>query len=152
MMTREELTARLAECEGHTPGEWTVPHFADSRTECDCDRVFGGPDCYSVAGVGHRTVNDKYDKYTFPPDAEAIANARLVALAPALASALRDAWEEIDRMKLSWDSAEAQIDDVDDELRDVVKENAALRKKLHEAGINPSLDEALNSGDGREKG
>lgn len=69
----------------------------------------------------------------------------------ALACALREAWAEIDRMKLSWDSAEAQIDDVDDELRDVVKENAALRKKLHEAGINPSLDEALNSRDGRNK-
>lgn len=56
--------------------------------------------------------------------------------------------EEIARMKLSWDSAESQIDDVDAELRDVVKENAALCKKLHEAGINPSLDAALNEGDG----
>lgn len=79
----------------------------------------------------------------------ALAMAKVTA--PALACALREAWAEIDRMKLSWDSAEAQIDDVDDELRDVVKENAALRKKLHEAGINPSLDEALNSGDGSYK-
>ena len=106
-------------------------------------------------------MTDELDKALFDADwinKQDIGELTIQRMARVLAAAVRSLREtvktqdeEIARLKLSWDSAEAQIDDVDDELRDVVKENAALRKKLHEAGINPSLDEALNSGDRRDK-
>ena len=123
-MTREELTARLAECEGFTPGEWK--HL--------------GRKVWS----GFEFVADTSKEGWV---SECKANARLIALAPALdraksiedmaksfgvevgqgdtlhlvnlASALRSAWAEIDRMKL-----------------DLTKRDS-----------NP-LDAALNEGDG----
>ena len=83
-MTREELTARLAECEGHTPGEW--------------DDIGPGP----LPG-GHRifagTNHIGWIANSDMGEGETAANARLIALAPALASALREAWAEIDRLK-----------------------------------------------------
>ena len=96
-MTREELTARLAECEGHTPEGW-INDLGDIRESAD------GP---VIATVWNRKDQERTNKDT-----------ALVRLAPALASALREAWAEIDRLK---------------------------------AHLSNPLDEALNSGDGRDK-
>jgi len=83
-MTREELEARLAECEGHTPGEW--------------EAIGPGP----LPGGHRRFTGTTHIGWIANSDMvarEDAANARLVALAPALASALREAWKEIDRLK-----------------------------------------------------
>ena len=77
-MTREELTARLAECEGHTPEGW-INDLGDIRESAD------GP---VIATVWNRKDQERTNKDT-----------ALVRLAPALASALREAWAEIDRLK-----------------------------------------------------
>jgi hypothetical protein len=93
-MTRKELEAALAKCEGHTPGPWT-DDMGDIKAADDS----------VVATVWGRATQKTTD-----------ANIALLLLAPALVSALREAWAEIDRLK------------------------------------SAPLDEALNSGDGREKG
>ena len=74
-MTREELTARLAECEGFTPGPWKAQRFC----------VWHGEQYVAGVTTGGNLNHE--------------ADARLIALAPALASALREAWAEIDRLK-----------------------------------------------------
>ena len=81
-MTREELTARLAECEGHTPG----PFISDMGdiTAVDSDGVNNGIIATVWGRLTPKTTN---------------ANIALFCLAPALASALREAWAEIDRLK-----------------------------------------------------
>lgn len=99
-MTREELTARLTECEGHTPGDW-ISDLGDIKGEKD--------------GVNGGIVATVWGRIT--PKTTA-ANIALITLAPSLASALREAWAEIDRLK---------------------------------AHLSNPLDEALNSGDRRDK-
>ena len=77
-MTREELIARLAECEGHTPECW-VDDMGDIRESAD------GP---VIATVWNHVTPKRTN-----------ADAALILLAPSLASALREAWKEIDRLK-----------------------------------------------------
>ena len=74
-MTRAELEAALAKCEGHTPGPWAPQYY----TVWAGDKYIAGVE--TGGNIDHK------------------ANARLIALAPSLASALREAWEEIDRLK-----------------------------------------------------
>ena len=103
-MTREELEKALTECEGHTPGEWEA---TEQGPLSDGHRIFA-----RTLYIGWIGGSDNSTR-------ENSANAHLIALAPALASALGEAWEEIDRLK-----AET---------------------------VDPSLDEALNSGTGDYK-
>jgi len=98
-MTRKDLDAALAECEGHTPEGW-VDDLGDIRESEE------GP---VIATVWNRKDQERTNKDT-----------ALVRLAPALASALREAWAEVDRLS-------AEVNDL--------------------KCVNP-LDEALNSGDG----
>lgn len=111
-MTRAELEVKLAECEGHTPGPWVWNE--------------NSPDMIHLAADPVRVIGEAYGDY----DEEHYANSCLIALAPALASALRKAWWEIDQLKAEMDSA--------------------LYKALVE-DTNPSLDSALNEGDGSYK-
>lgn len=83
-MTRKELTARLAECEGHTPGEWPENRNTVENLARDIEAWRGGESWKDKTGNFERSAN---------------ANKKLIALAPALASALREAWAEIDRLK-----------------------------------------------------
>jgi hypothetical protein len=80
-MTRKEIEAALAECEGHTPGEW-ISDMGDIKGEKD--------------GVNGGIIATVWGRIT--PKTTA-ANIAIVSLAPALASALREAWGEIDRLK-----------------------------------------------------
>ena len=113
-MTREELTARLAECEGYTFGPWERYGL----------KVWAG-------------VNYIADTAKDVQGEECKANARLVALAPALASALREAWAEIDRLM--------------SELDERKKLDRIRSEREYRRAFNPSLDAALNSGDGTYK-
>lgn len=107
-MTRKDLEAALAECVGHTPEGW-VDDLGDIRESAE------GP---IIATVWNHVTPKRTN-----------ADAALIRLAPALASALREAWDTID-------------------TRD--KEIAALRLRA-KCVINPSLDAALNEGDGSYK-
>ena len=86
-MTRAELEAALAKCEGHTPGPWEIG--PDYRTAVNCgDKHIAMVNFYNSPTTDLRVVGEEHK-----------ANACLIALAPALASALREAWAEIDRLK-----------------------------------------------------
>ena len=73
---------------GHTPGPWSVPHFAREHG-CHCGYVFAGEYCGGIAEVyvdNGKSLSDGGNDC--PKDAEAQANARLIAAAPALLAAL----------------------------------------------------------------
>ena len=73
----------------HTPGPWSVPHFAQDEVGCDCAYVL----CDGVMGaVCTITVSKEGDD---PPIEQAKANARLIAAAPDLLAALK-------RVENSW--------------------------------------------------
>ncbi len=69
----------------HTPGPWTVPHFASFGTGCDCGHIFaeGQHGMGSIATVCFGGENE--------PRERAEANARLIAKAPDLLTALAEA-------------------------------------------------------------
>lgn len=75
----------------HTPGPWSVPHFATAKDENDCDCTYVltegmfGAIC-SVHIDNGKNINDGGNDC--PPADEAKANARLIAAAPDLLSAL----------------------------------------------------------------
>jgi len=110
-MTRAELEAALAECEGHTPGPWR-----NVMLTLIVSPAWDGSRILANIKMGKADARDFQ------------ANARLIALAPALASALREAWKEIDRLQAE------------------VKRYDAVQ----ECNKYP-LDEALNSGTGDYK-
>jgi len=100
-LTREKLEALLE----HTPGPWTVPHFAAEpglHGDCKCGYVFAGEDCRSVCTVHVHDAKDEYDQN--PEEPQANANARLIAAAPDI---LQTALAYLDRAE----RAEAERDD-----------------------------------------
>jgi hypothetical protein len=131
-----DLSAALAECEGFTPGEWIV------RKRVDESGDYPYPE-YTILAVFEWGPIGVADAYQNP------LNARLIALAPRLAAAYRELREENARL-LRFNDAERAISSVlDAELAKVIAENDAMREKLN--ALTPSLDEALNSGDGSYK-
>lgn len=74
----------------HTPGPWSLPHFADDSTTCNCKYVLSeyycGAICSIEIGNGLPVGQGGNDA---PLLEEAKANARLIAVAPELLSALR---------------------------------------------------------------
>lgn len=74
----------------HTPGPWSVPHFARAHG-CGCRYVFAGEYLGGIAEVyvdnGKMPSGGGND---CPSVDEATANARLIAAAPDLLSALRE--------------------------------------------------------------
>lgn len=74
----------------HTPGPWSVPHFARPEVDCDCVYVLAEGYMGSIADVsinnGKSVSNGGNDA---PPLEEAKANSRLIAAAPELYAALK---------------------------------------------------------------
>ena len=76
-----------------TPGEWSLPHFADPATKCDCGYMFAVEGEATIATVHHAKYGmDKDSEH--PPMDEAIANAHLLRAAPELLAALNRLYEE----------------------------------------------------------
>ncbi len=74
----------------HTPGPWTVPHFASERGKCECGYVFSqyqrgmGAICEVLFDHGQECGGEQEDRAT------ATANAHLIASAPDLLAALTE--------------------------------------------------------------
>jgi hypothetical protein len=74
----------------HTPGPWSLPHFAEPDVNCECgyvltDNLMGAVCTVHASGKG----NDWTRHGDNPKFAEAVANARLIAAAPDLLAALK---------------------------------------------------------------
>ncbi len=74
----------------HTPGPWMVPHLADDECKCNCTSIVEGN---YAGGIGQVFVDNGIKMITdggndCPPLNEAMANARLMAMAPEMFEAL----------------------------------------------------------------
>ena len=83
----------------HTPGPWSIPHFAepDTNFECGyvlCDHLMGAVATVHCSGEGQ----DWQRHGDNPKFAEACANARLIAAAPKMLAALRECTDDLAAM------------------------------------------------------
>lgn len=86
----------------HTPGPWSVPHFAAPDTNCACEYVLTDLNMGAVASVHCSGDGDDWKSHGDNPKfAEAVANGHLIAAAPELLAAV----EEI----LSWTKDDADL-------------------------------------------
>lgn len=88
-----------------TPGPWLPPHFTRDDTTCKCGHIFADEDHLmgSIATVNFDNGKSLEDGGNdCPPLKEAIANAHLIAVAPDMFAALKDAvdWFESHRVEL----------------------------------------------------
>jgi hypothetical protein len=73
----------------HTPGPWSLPHFAEPDVNCACEYVLCDHLMGAVASVHCSGEGDDWQKGGDNPKfAEAVANARLIAAAPDMLAAL----------------------------------------------------------------
>lgn len=70
-----------------TKGEWTLPHFADPKSNCKCGYVLCERYCGSVATVNYSNDGDDWREGDYPPLEEAKYNAYLISAAPELLNA-----------------------------------------------------------------
>lgn len=68
----------------HTPGPWTVPHFALSGHPCNCAYVLADGYTGDIATVRRDEAKGADDLAHYPAGDEAKANARLIAAAPTM--------------------------------------------------------------------
>ena len=82
---------------GHTPGPWTLPHFAAADSNCACEYVFGERQDImgAVASVHYSSPSHNFDADN-PRIDEAIANAHLISAAPDLLFALKLCADELE--------------------------------------------------------
>ena len=73
-----------------TPGPWSVPHFAQPNSRCKCGYVLVDGYCGAVATI-HFSVDRRLENGDNPPLDEAIANAQIIAAAPDMYAALKNA-------------------------------------------------------------
>lgn len=74
----------------HTPGPWSVPHFAEPDVNCECSYVLCDHLMGAVASVYCSGEGADWKSHGDNPKfAEACANAHLIAAAPDLLAALK---------------------------------------------------------------
>lgn len=74
----------------HTPGPWSLPHFARDDISCNCMYVLAEPYCGSICTISldnGKSISEGGNDC--PQYEEAAANARLIAAAPDLLEALK---------------------------------------------------------------
>ena len=84
----------------HTPGPWSVPHFATAKDENDCECTYVLSEGYMGAVCSVHIDNGKSfvaGGNDCPPAEEAKANARLIAAAPDLLNALEWAMRQMEK-------------------------------------------------------
>lgn len=79
----------------HTPGEWSLPHFAKPEVNCECGYVLTDGHMGAVCTVHASGDGDWQKTGDNPKFAEAVANAYLIHAAPSLLS-IAKRWAAID--------------------------------------------------------
>lgn len=73
----------------HTPGPWSLPHFAEPGINCNCGYVLSDTQMGAIATVHCSGLGDFRATGDNPRYSEAVANARLIAAAPDMLAALQ---------------------------------------------------------------
>jgi len=75
----------------HTPGPWSLPHFAKPDVNCQCGYVLTGGMMGAVCTVYASGEGGDWAKHGDNPNfEEAVANAHLISKAPELLAALKE--------------------------------------------------------------
>jgi hypothetical protein len=113
----------------HTPGPWSIPHFATPDVGCKCGYVLVDGFCGAVATV-HFSGDRDLKHGDNPPFEEAVANAHLIAAAPELAEALCES--------LTWLIVTTSSDNVN-EARSAMNHLRKYIAVLDKAGIDHKI-------------
>jgi len=70
-----------------TPAPWSVPHFSDDKSKCNCTSILCEYYCGSVANINYSEDGADWREGDNPPIHEAKMNGHLIATAPDLLQA-----------------------------------------------------------------
>lgn len=90
-----------------TPAPWGLPHFASTKTDCDCGFILVEGHCGAVGHVYFSKDNSTLNGDNPLPE-QAIANARLIAAAPDLLEALQELVDVMPSINIGHQNARAK--------------------------------------------
>jgi hypothetical protein len=105
----------------HTPGEWSLPHFAREDQDCNCGYIFN-PNGMTIGEIYY----DKGDNSDYPTLEESQANAKLICAAPKMLEALQAFMNNVDEwIKTDIPADKEQSKMIYDKVKEAIKKATA---------------------------